>query len=57
MQRSVIRAEEELNEEERQRQIDDEHWFLDIPELAQKELSFFSHALLCVSCVYFGMVY
>ncbi|KAK6184630.1 hypothetical protein SNE40_007065 [Patella caerulea] len=37
MQRSVLRIEEEKNAEERQRDIDDEHWVLDVPDLQQKE--------------------
>ncbi|ESO90819.1 hypothetical protein LOTGIDRAFT_217677 [Lottia gigantea] len=37
MQRSVLRIEEEKNAEEKQRDIDDEHWVLDIPRNKQKE--------------------
>ena len=37
MQRSVARKEQVENEAEQQRQIDDEHWVLDLPETQQKE--------------------
>ena len=37
MQRSVLRMEQEQNEEERQKIIDDEHWALDLPEYKTKE--------------------
>ncbi|KAK3096240.1 hypothetical protein FSP39_024860 [Pinctada imbricata] len=37
MQRSALRVEKEKSEEERQRDIDDEHWVLDLPETKQKE--------------------
>ncbi|KAL8585754.1 hypothetical protein ACOMHN_040536 [Nucella lapillus] len=40
MQRSVLRMEEEQNEEEKQRVIDDEHWVLDLPHLTQREERF-----------------
>ena len=37
MQRSVLRMEEEKNEEEKQKVIDDEHWVLDLPQLTKRE--------------------
>ena len=37
MQRSVLRMEEEQNEEEKQKVIDDEHWVLDLPQLTKRE--------------------
>ncbi len=37
MQRSALRVQKEEHEAEQQKQIDDEHWFLDVPELAAKE--------------------
>ncbi|XP_076449371.1 M-phase phosphoprotein 6-like isoform X2 [Babylonia areolata] len=40
MQRSVLRMEEEQNEEEKQRVIDDEHWVLDLPQLTKREEKF-----------------
>ena len=32
-----MQAEQDQNEEERQKIIDDEHWRLDIPQLKEKE--------------------
>ncbi|XP_071089456.1 M-phase phosphoprotein 6-like [Haliotis cracherodii] len=37
MQRSVLRIENEQNEEENNRAIDDEHWVMDVPPLPKKQ--------------------
>lgn len=37
MQRSVLRIEKDQNEEEKQKDIDEEHWVLDLPEYQKKE--------------------
>ena len=45
MKRSVLRDEKDELEAEQQRQVDDEHWVLDIPELAKKEQVFYSSCI------------
>ena len=52
MQRSVLRMEEEQNEEEKQKVIDDEHWVLDLPQLTEREYVFLSLCLPLYLYVY-----
>ena len=37
MQRSALKLEKQQNEEEHKRDIDDEHWVLDLPITRKKE--------------------
>lgn len=47
MKRSALRIEKEQSQEERQREIDDEHWIIDLPATQQKQNKFVMEPSCC----------